>query len=148
MSNKEFENIHFIAFNTHYTHRIIDNYEFYKSNVENIGRKLSLYGVYTCPHSYGYNNHPLIYPTNNIRVMEDIKEGMMMERENIVGSILVKNGGNYVVDDNILNRIIESINDFCGFFDMNNLFEHRVVQVRLEYETVNILYLIFDTESG
>jgi len=148
MSNQEFENIHFIAFNTHYTHRIIDNYGFYKLQIENIGRKLSLYGVYTCPNSYGYNNHPLIYPTNNIRVMEEIKEGMMMEGKDIVGSILVKNGGNYLIDNDVLEVIIENINNFCGFFIMQALMERRIVQVRVGEERLNILYLTFDTESG
>jgi len=111
MEQYYFNDIQFILLNTHYTHRIIDNYDYYKSQIERLGRRISLYGVYTCPHSYGYNDHPLIYPTDNLSVMEDIKEEMMMEREDIVGSILVKNGGNELINRYVLNEIVDSMND-------------------------------------
>jgi len=148
MEQYYFNDIQFILLNTHYTHRIIDNYDYYKSQIERLGRRISLYGVYTCPHSYGYNDHPLIYPTDNLSVMEDIKEEMMMEREDIVGSILVKNGGNELINRYVLNEIVDSMNDFCGFFNMDSVISHRIVGVRVGDEFLRVLYMDFDTESG
>lgn len=148
MERYNYTDIDFIIFKTHYTHRIIDNYDDYFSRIENfsnnIGKKFLLYGVYVCPHSYGYSDHPFIYPAYNIPVMEEIKRQV----NRIEGSILVKNCYREELSDSIMTGMISEINDFCGFFNMDNIIEQNVQGIMINRDRVNVLFMSFNTESG
>lgn len=143
-----YRDIDFIIFNTHYTHRIIDNYEDYQSRIDSFSqinnKKFLLYGVYVCTHSFGYNDHPFLYPAHNINVMEQIKSQI----DRIDGSILIKNCFTENLSHDFLELMISQINDFCGFFDMHNVIEENIKEVMINNEHVRILFMSFDTESG